>query len=200
MTEGSAHTIRFSERNSYFFSSGFEKSINIWQIDLTKDYSKLGRLDAGLRSSVACMEVFDELNLLLTIDEKANMRTWEMETWSIIQTFKINTNRIASRIVRLNTYRFCVIAGRIHTFEFERKEKEIQNEETPITNYMDNIGYSMEEETIYVGCYSEIVIFGLNDGLVVSRYRGENSKTLTNLNRFIYIFGHLKLNFKENVT
>lgn len=79
LPDGSAHTIRFSEKTNFFFTSGFEKSVNVWKIDVTKDFTrvinfffsakiylikffkqkKIGKVSAGLKASVTTMEIFD---------------------------------------------------------------------------------------------------------------------------------------------
>jgi len=41
LPDGSAHTIRFSEKTNFFFTSGFEKSVNVWKIDVTKDFTRV---------------------------------------------------------------------------------------------------------------------------------------------------------------
>ena len=97
MPEGSAHTIRFSEKTNLFFTSGFEKGVNVWKIDITKDYTRVTKIAAGLKSSVTTMEIFDEFNLLVTIDENGNLRSKIL----FFSFLKINLNSLKKHFFSL---------------------------------------------------------------------------------------------------
>lgn len=81
--EGSSHTIRVSLMNKYIISIGFENIISVWKLDISKDYTRVGRL-TGHFATVTALDVFDEYNLFITCDDYGFIKSWDISTFRCI--------------------------------------------------------------------------------------------------------------------
>lgn len=65
--------------------SGYENLVNFVMLEKNADYTHTSKLTVGAPNMiVSAFEVFDELDLLLTIDEYAEMKLWNLSDLKLL--------------------------------------------------------------------------------------------------------------------
>jgi len=198
---GSAHTIRYSEAEKILITAGFEKSLHFWQIDITKDYTKVNYIEAGVKASISTFEVFEDSNLLMTLDENGNMKSWNLKTLKLVQSFRINSKNAASKILKLGLNKFCVIGARLHFFKLEIKDKgekiDLLLEKSKENFLLADLDFDENEETLFFGTNREIFAVEICYGKLKKAYNSDNSNIQDHITKFHYNNMEKKLIFVE---
>ena len=181
LTDTSAHTLRYYPGTGYLYAATFDQTAKVYQIDKSKDYTIVAKLDHT--TSITAMEMITELELLLTCDGSGVIKSWDVRTFKCIQSLKLPNKINIGQIQYLageNMF-FCV-TNRIQFFHFGSKDDRSSQD----YRILPNIGYDKNCGKIIVGTPFDLRSFNLRYGVLVDLFDKEGYMIEDKIVNFIF--------------
>lgn len=168
LTECSCHTLKFYQKLNYLFVATFEPNVKVFSLDISRDYTRIGRLDH--HSTVAAMEIFEKEEMLMTVDEVGDIKTWSLKTLKNLQHSKLGSNHQATCIIAMRKIRrFCIVTNRLNFYGFSNEST--GNEK--VDQVVPHLRYSPGDEELTVALINDIRVFNMKYGVLAEIYDKE---------------------------
>lgn len=173
LTDTSAHTLRYYPEQSILYVATFGQIAKAYQIDKSKDFTVIGKLDHPV--AVSSMELIAEKEILLTGDESGLVKAWDIKTHKCVQTFKFNSNKSITQIKFLSSASmFVCVTNRLQFFHFgEKDHSKFQN-----IQIASNVVFDKNNQEIVIGTPYDLRTFNLHYGTLTSYFEREEKNDM----------------------
>lgn len=124
----SAHHILWLPKTNYIIPCCFDRVLEVYELGNTEEFSLAGRL-VGHSYEIVCALALPDFEMVITVDENSNVRSWSMVTFKTTQNFQLESTSRVTQIKRISQNTFVVVSKNLAFFRIEQGEFEVFEEE-----------------------------------------------------------------------
>ena len=122
MAHGGIHSMIYSTSYQTLITAGYEKSINLIQIDPEfLDYGVIGKL-TGHTAMITAIQVIEKSPMVISGDDQGTIKLWDIRSLKCLQTLSFGQKTIISKFIDISDQGMIgFIGSRVHLMNFDDK-------------------------------------------------------------------------------